>query len=71
MADNNQEEKDNQQSKTQVAKCSCPFCRSERLYISMAEKGNGFWVRCGVCIAEGPFATTPDEAKYLWDNRAK
>ena len=48
----------------------CPFCAEERyLTVCGVLTGKNLWVVCDTCNAEGPVGNSPEEAKYLWNQR--
>ena len=58
----------------------CPFCGSDKPYVSESDDGMARWVCCPDCDADGPpihwkFDGTHDEARRIvvdmWNNRAQ
>jgi Lar family restriction alleviation protein len=49
----------------------CPFCGEERIMHMRGDYGNLHWGFCKSCKCEGPVAMGWDEAKELWNTRAK
>jgi Lar family restriction alleviation protein len=54
---------------------ACPFCGAEGVDLSMglveAGDGEGNFVLCDFCEAEGPFATSQLTAIDAWNKRSK
>ena len=47
----------------------CPWCKNERLTHFRGEVGNLHWVHCHQCCADGPAASSWNEAQDLWNFR--
>ena len=47
----------------------CPWCKNERLMHLRGDVGNLHWVHCHQCRADGPAASSWDEAQDLWNFR--
>jgi len=49
---------------------NCPFCGNLRMAPFFTEYHEGtksFLIRCGKCLASGPFASTSEEATNKWN----
>lgn len=49
---------------------SCPFCRSDNLWLIEESEIEYNWVHCKDCGADGPCKETKEEAVKAWNRRA-